>query len=204
MAPAADRGWSAVGQIVLFDLIAVGLEQHGGAAQLADLLLGALDHAVTLAGLLVEHHPGRGHLEALFGAGFGLELGHLALLCGGRHGPAGCARLSVLITVATAALFGRAAEGRRYGRGDREIQPEPGPDGCFGPRRLKEAKGRQVFGVPGLRGASSSGRQVFRRGPSFGALARRAALTAAPTPSQPGGLRSAAPARPWRLWRCRP
>src|SRR5215475_5493845 len=87
--PAADRGRSAVGQIVLFDLIAVGLEQHGGAAQLADLLLGALDHAVTLAGLLVQHHPGRGHLEALFGAGFSLELGHLALLCGGRHGPAG-------------------------------------------------------------------------------------------------------------------
>src|SRR5215813_7882927 len=87
--PAADRGRSAVGQIVLFDLIAVGLEQHCGAAQLADLLLGALDHAVTLAGLLVEYHPGRSHLEALFGAGFGLELGHLALLCGGRHGPAG-------------------------------------------------------------------------------------------------------------------
>jgi hypothetical protein len=32
----------------------------------------------------------------------------------------------VLIAVATAALFGRAAEGRRYGRGDREIQPDPG------------------------------------------------------------------------------
>src|SRR5215467_6062142 len=95
--PAADRGRSAVGQIVLFDLIAVGLEQHGGAAQLADLLLGALDHAVTLAGLLVKHHPGRGHLEALFGARFGLELGHLALLCGGRHGPAGrISRSSVL------------------------------------------------------------------------------------------------------------
>src|SRR5262249_39437300 len=94
--PAADRGRSAVGQIVLFDLIAVGLEQHGGAAQLADLLLGALDHAVTLAGLLVEHHPGRGHLEALFGAGFGLELWHLALLCGGMARPAGFARSSVL------------------------------------------------------------------------------------------------------------
>src|SRR6516162_7349478 len=110
--PAADRGRSAVGQIVLFDLIAVGLEQHGGATQLADLLLGALDHAVALVGLLVEHHSARGHLEALLGAGFGLELGHLALLCGGRHGPAGCARLSVLITVATAALF---SAGRRKG-----------------------------------------------------------------------------------------
>src|SRR6266436_3228057 len=86
---ADGRGRSAVRQIVFLDLIAVGLEQHGGAAQLADLLLGALDHAVALAGLLVEHHTARGHLEALLGAGFGLELGHLALLCGGRHGPAG-------------------------------------------------------------------------------------------------------------------
>src|SRR5215813_10494882 len=68
--PAAHRWRSGVRQIILFDLIAVRLEQHGGAAQLADLLLGALDHPVALAGLLVEHHPGRGHLEALFGAGF--------------------------------------------------------------------------------------------------------------------------------------
>src|SRR6516164_1713628 len=59
--------------------------------------------------------------------------------------PAGCARLSVLITVATAALFGRAAEGRRYGRGDREIQPEPGLMGAVDLPRLKQAKGRQVF-----------------------------------------------------------
>src|SRR5262245_7714305 len=87
--PAAHRWRSAVGQIVLFDLIAVGLEQHGGAAQLADLLLGALDHAVALAGLLVEHHPGRGPVKALLGTGFWLELGHWAFLCGGRHSPAG-------------------------------------------------------------------------------------------------------------------
>src|SRR5215469_709282 len=87
--PPERGGRSAVRQIILLDLIAIGLEQHGGAAQLADLLLGALDHPVALAGLLVEHHPARGHLEALLGAGFGLELGHLALLCGGRHGPAG-------------------------------------------------------------------------------------------------------------------
>src|SRR5215471_3848412 len=109
--PAADRWRSAVGQIVLFDLVAVGLEQHRGAAQLADLLLGALDHAVTLAGLLVEHLPARGHLEALLGAGLGLELGHLALLCGSSRGRGpgwpDFARWSVLIghfAVATAAL----------------------------------------------------------------------------------------------------
>ena len=73
-----------------------------------------------------------------------------AFAAAGMARPAGCARLSVLITVATAALFGRAAEGRRYGRGDREIQPEPGLMGAMGLRRLKEAKGRQVFGAPGL------------------------------------------------------
>src|SRR5215472_1304751 len=188
--PPERGGRSAVRQIILLDLIAIGLEQHGGAAQLADLLLGALDHAVTLAGLLVEHHPARGHLEALLGAGFGLELGHLALLCGGRGmaRPAGCARLSVLITVATAALFGRAAEGRRYGRGDREIQLEPGPIGAVDLPRLRQAKG-----APGLPSRAA-----------FWPFRRRAAVTAAPAPSQPGGLRSAAPARPWRLWRCHP
>src|SRR5262245_1045206 len=71
---------SIVGQVVLLDLVAVGLEQHVGAAQLADLLLGPLDHAVALAGLLIQHLPAAGHLEALLGAGLGLELGHLALL----------------------------------------------------------------------------------------------------------------------------
>src|SRR5580700_6462279 len=71
---------SAVGQKVLFDVVAVGLEQHVGAAQLADLLLGALDHAVALARLRVEDLSGSRHLEALFGARLGLDLGHLALL----------------------------------------------------------------------------------------------------------------------------
>src|SRR5262249_14323550 len=81
---------SIVGQKKFLDLIAVGLEQHGGAAQLSDLLVGALDHAVALAGLLIQHHPTGGHFEALFGAGFGLELGHLALLCaaGMKRAPA--------------------------------------------------------------------------------------------------------------------
>src|SRR6516225_2801689 len=43
-------------------------------------------------------------------------------------------------------FFGRAAEGRRYGRGDREIQPEPGLIGAMGLRRLEEAKG--ALGLP--------------------------------------------------------
>jgi len=44
------------------------------------LLLRALDHAVALARLLVEDFATAGHLEALLGAGLGLDLGHLALL----------------------------------------------------------------------------------------------------------------------------
>src|SRR5579871_5937456 len=71
---------SAVRQKVFLDVVAVGLEQHVGAAQLTDLLLGALDHAVALARLLIEDLSGPRHLEALFRARLGLDLGHLALL----------------------------------------------------------------------------------------------------------------------------
>src|SRR5215472_14136244 len=80
--PLAGQGGpaSAVRQKILLDVVAVGLEQHVGAAQLADLLLGALDHAVTFAGLRVEDLSGPRHLEALLGARLGLHLGHLALL----------------------------------------------------------------------------------------------------------------------------
>src|ERR1700730_14352382 len=76
----ADGRPSAVRQEVFLDVIAVGLEQHVGAAQLADLLFGALDHAVALARLRVEDLSGPRHLEALLGARLGLDLGHLALL----------------------------------------------------------------------------------------------------------------------------
>src|SRR6202007_3349867 len=62
------------------DVVAVGLEQHAGAAQLTDLLLRPLDHAVALAALGVHDLAGGSHLEALFSARFGLQLGHLALL----------------------------------------------------------------------------------------------------------------------------
>src|ERR1700722_6313493 len=71
---------SAVRQKVFLDVVAVGFEQHIGAAQLADLLLGALDHAVPLARLCIEDLSGPRHLEALFRARLGLDLGHLALL----------------------------------------------------------------------------------------------------------------------------
>src|SRR5215475_16167607 len=71
---------SAVGQKILFHVVAVGLEQHARAAQLADLLVGALDHAVALVRVRRHDFSAAGDLEALFGARFGLQLGHLALL----------------------------------------------------------------------------------------------------------------------------
>src|SRR4051812_21529050 len=80
----SSRTLLSVRQEILLDVVAVGLEQHAGAAQLADLLLGPLDHAVALAALGVHHLAGGGHLEALFSARFGLQLGHLALLLAGN------------------------------------------------------------------------------------------------------------------------
>src|SRR5207249_7187400 len=74
------RARSGVRQEVLLDVVAVGLEQHAGAAELTNLLLGPLDHAMALAALGVHHFAGGSHLEALFSAGLGLQLGHLALL----------------------------------------------------------------------------------------------------------------------------
>src|SRR5213078_1944110 len=76
------RARSGVRQEVLLDVVAVGLEQHAGAAELTNLLLRPLDHAVALAALGVHHFAGGRHLEALFGAGLGLQFGHLALLYG--------------------------------------------------------------------------------------------------------------------------
>src|SRR5438309_5409758 len=74
------RARSGVRQEELLDVGAVGLEQHAGAAELTNLLLRPLDHAVALAALGVHHFAGGSHLEALFGARLGLQLGHLALL----------------------------------------------------------------------------------------------------------------------------
>src|SRR5690242_11932843 len=80
-------GRSGVRQEVLLDVVAVGLEQHAGAAQLTNLLLRPLDHAVALAALGMHHLAGGSHLEALFSARFGLQLGHLALLWPQRDAP---------------------------------------------------------------------------------------------------------------------
>src|SRR5262249_38425893 len=74
------RRWSAVGHEILFDVVAVSLEQHARAAQLADLLVGALDHAMALVRVRRHHFSGAGDPEALLGARLGLHLGHLALL----------------------------------------------------------------------------------------------------------------------------
>src|SRR6202045_853418 len=80
-APAPAGHGSAVRQPLLLVLGAVGFHQQFGAAVLANLLGAALDHAVAFAGLLLQDLAGSGDLEALFSARFGLQLGHLALLC---------------------------------------------------------------------------------------------------------------------------
>src|SRR5690242_7640374 len=93
MAALARPGWdgrSGVRQEVLLDVVTVGLEQHAGATELTNLLLRPLDHAVTLATLGMHHLAGGGHLETLFGARLGLQLGHLALLMAAtRRAPKG-------------------------------------------------------------------------------------------------------------------
>src|SRR5437764_13974478 len=72
---------SPVRKKIFLDGLAVGLEQNVCAAQLTDLLVGPLDHAVALAGLLIKHLAARRDLESLLGAGLGLDFGHSALLC---------------------------------------------------------------------------------------------------------------------------
>src|SRR6185295_5023568 len=118
------RRASGVRQEVFLDLVAVGLEQHVGAAQLADLLLGPLDHAVALAALGIEHLAGARDLEALFGAGFGLQLGHFALLLARERSRKArftgiCSKSSFVLRhrpPPRQPLISRAAEGRGYGR----------------------------------------------------------------------------------------
>jgi hypothetical protein len=51
---AAQRRNSAVPQEIFLNVIAVGFEQHVGAAQLANLFFGPLDHAVAFARLLIK------------------------------------------------------------------------------------------------------------------------------------------------------
>src|SRR5207253_10114409 len=92
------RARSGVRQEVLLDVVAVGLEQHAGAAELANLLLCPLDHAVALAALGVHHFAVGSHLEALFGARLGLQLGHLALLsAAGRRARRGAFAAKMLV-----------------------------------------------------------------------------------------------------------
>src|SRR5262249_27232988 len=81
------KALSAVGQKVLLDVVTIRLEQDVGAAELPELLIVPLDHAVRLLRVLEHHLSGRGNLEALLGAGLGLDLGHLALLLAARGGP---------------------------------------------------------------------------------------------------------------------
>src|SRR5471032_3229955 len=83
------RERSGVRQEIFLDVVAVGLEQHAGAAKLTNLLLGPLDHAVAFAALGGHYFAGGSHLEALFGARLGLQLGHLALLLPHKNAPKG-------------------------------------------------------------------------------------------------------------------
>src|SRR5260370_17075780 len=83
----ADAAWqngiviacwrSGVRQEILLDVVAVGLEQHAGAAKLTNLLLGPLDHAVALAALGGHPFARRIHLQPLFTAFLALQLEHL-------------------------------------------------------------------------------------------------------------------------------
>jgi hypothetical protein len=72
------RGPLAVRQTEFYDLVAIAFEQHGGAAQIPDLLIGPFDHSVAFAPLRIEHLACRGDLETLFGGGFGFKFGHFA------------------------------------------------------------------------------------------------------------------------------
>src|SRR3954463_3565858 len=60
------------------DALGFGGAHRRGAAQLTDLLVRALNHAVALARLAVLDLAGRGEPKALFGARFGLHFGHFA------------------------------------------------------------------------------------------------------------------------------
>src|SRR5882672_4787107 len=134
-----SRARSGVRQEIFLDVVAVGLEQHAGAAELTNLFLRPLDHAVALAALGVHHFAGGSHLEALFSARLGLQLGHLALLLpqheSAREGvrPAkmlvralkvlGYFRNETTCTVIdTAALDQPGDEGCAYGRANRDWQ----------------------------------------------------------------------------------
>src|SRR6202048_3847248 len=83
------RARSGVRQEKFLDVVAVGLEQHARAAELTNLLLGPLDHAVALAALGGPDFAGGTPLEALFSARVGLQLGHLALLLPRKNAPEG-------------------------------------------------------------------------------------------------------------------
>src|ERR1700759_1074838 len=132
--PRARPERSGVRQEVFLDVVAVGLEQHAGAAKLTNLLLRPLDHAVTLAALGMHDFAVGSHLEALFGARLGLQLGHLALLwpqhettlAGGRSAKMLVRALKMLrffqkrkepAMIATAALVQPGDQERAYDRG---------------------------------------------------------------------------------------
>lgn len=58
----------AVGQKIFDDIVPIAFEQHIGASQIANLLIGPFDHAMTFAGLGIHDLAGRGDFKALFSA----------------------------------------------------------------------------------------------------------------------------------------
>src|ERR1700759_3341125 len=121
---------SGVRQEVLLDVVAVGLEQHARAAELTNLLLRPLDHAVALAALGVHHLAGGSHLEALFGARFGLQLGHLALLMAAkRRAPRAVSAPKMLVRALKVLRFSKEWKKPRTGIATAALD-QPGGEAC--------------------------------------------------------------------------
>ena len=71
--------WLAIGQKFLDDF-GISVRKDHRAARIANKLVRSLDHAVLFAGLLTADFAAGRQPEALFGARFGLHLGHFAFL----------------------------------------------------------------------------------------------------------------------------
>ena len=156
---ARTAGRSGVRQEEPLDVVAVRLEQHGGAAQVADLLVGPLDHPVPLAGLGVEHLAGARDFEALLGARLGLQLGHLALtgLCPALAGRPTSVRGRAERPPRQPWQAGRSTQGAPCSRAPSRRQPFSPPA-----RAAVDAGGRLPLWT-GLRGAPASPSAVAAR-----------------------------------------
>jgi hypothetical protein len=85
--PNSQRGPSAVRQKESYDLFAFAFGQHGGAAQITDLLVGPFDHSVAFAPLRIKHFACCRDFEPLFSGRFGFKFGHFASVSIERQPP---------------------------------------------------------------------------------------------------------------------